>query len=558
MKKPTPFNKVAPAQLTQARPPRERQRVPAHPPHTQPPRQAIQAKMPAHPAHRPPPHPHAPAPRAGVAPPNAANQTVGQRPPHAPNDARTRAGLPCCTQAHPAARPGANNPVQPKTFMQSRPARPVPPAAPPPTRFNHHPEPPSKATPGPERGQTARPLRTSPTTPARPGAGVQLKAGVPNTLRPPQAGPAAGPRQQQVLQRHTAPGSGLQPGKPGANPRPRALTLPEPSAPAPHRPATVQMHPAAKWAISRTAGGNWYYFRVSDIWVWLEGEIFKHYNEKLKKALKKRRKSVTMSDPSSDYDAMTLMDQLRRPQEVEAVHINKMGRIIKYAAHVEAYGNPAPIKFDNKEFSTYVKDRVHAVELYIDTKPSSYENVVAGIKETGGTAEKKARTIRRLLKGYETTKKSEIVEDVRLERAAAVFGVAETARNPATIAHLLTVLHLVKKGEMTWDDMIDTSKPGYYIPHQDGASAKLQELRSAMIGKLAQNKNIPTALNDYAAPYRHNLKQFLISAATQYTGEIVHSATHADCVKVSGSDEDQAWGRVEKILTDKILKHVKT
>ena len=302
--------------------------------------------------------------------------------------------------------------------------------------------------------------------------------------------------------------------------------------------------------------GKWYFFKVSAIWKWFEGEIYKKYNAMLlanTKSTDDMRQSIIASH-GSDFGAMLASD-LRR-KVISARSVKSLKDIPKYASRIEARQKGFPIKFEGgaKEFSTNLTVRDYGYELYVQTQPTKYKKVVEKIKDdVGGDTEKQARTIRRLLKGKPLAG-NKVVRDEHLERTAMIFGVAETVRNPSSFAHLLIVLHLLKKGEMSWDDVTD-SPTKRYVPSAEGeaVSRQLQELRVAMVKKFVSGDKLPQDLKDLAAPYRNNLRDFLVSASSAYKHIKIERSADQGEVRVKGTDENDAWDSIKTILENKIL-----
>ena len=266
-------------------------------------------------------------------------------------------------------------------------------------------------------------------------------------------------------------------------------------------------------------------------------------------------RQTIIASHGNDLGAMLASDARRKV--VAPKTINSLKDVLSNAARVETEQKGSAIKFKGgtKSFSTSLTVRDYGHELYVQTQPSNYKAVIKKIKEdVDGTQEEQARSIRRLLKGYNLND-ANVVKDEHLERTAMIFGVSETVRNPSSFAHLLIVLHLLKKGEMSWKDVYksDTKR---YVPSAEGeaVSRQLQELRVALVKKFTTGDKLPPELKNLTEPYRNNLRDFLVSASSIYDYKIERSTEDPKEIRAQGKNANHAWNNIKDILDNKILK----
>jgi hypothetical protein len=265
---------------------------------------------------------------------------------------------------------------------------------------------------------------------------------------------------------------------------------------------------------------------------------------------------------ASPFDAMMLMDVEDRPEDASTYEIDSLKDTLTYVARAESGQGPRPLKFNSgkKTFTNHYTQRWGTKEIYIDTIPSTYADVGGNIRSQKGTAEQKARTFRKLLKGRDIDAKDPLLApSVHIERGAMIWSVSEASRNPSNLAHLLVVLHLIKKGLMTWDDAVDQTHSMRYVPAMSGTgvASNLQDLRKAMYAKLVSDTKIPPNLKVLAAPFRNNLAQFLESGSARYTDKVEVSKLYPGEVRAQGTDSADAWTTIYTILDNKILRHLR-
>ena len=257
---------------------------------------------------------------------------------------------------------------------------------------------------------------------------------------------------------------------------------------------------------------------------------------------------------------MEVSDTQRR-KLVAARTIYSLEDVLKLAAKVEARQRPFPVKFKGgtQTFKDYLTLRDYGYELYVNTNISKYTKMLEKLEnDVPGNPEKQARTIRRLLKGKKISG-TKVVKDEHLERMGMIWGLAETVRNPSSVAHLLVVLHLVKKGLINWDDTVGSSSENRYVPsgEGEGMSRKLQKLRQEMVAEMNHGTPISTESESLTEPYRKNLGLFLQSACAAYDNMSVKLSSHHDGeIKVLEKSEEKAWLDLETLLENKILAHL--
>ncbi len=310
-------------------------------------------------------------------------------------------------------------------------------------------------------------------------------------------------------------------------------------------------------------GNGWHYFKVKDIWYWLEQEVYTIYNALLRTARTQRRASLATPLTGNLFDAMEANDTDIRPTASPTYEVTDMKDVLTYVSRFELSTPPRPLKFSggSKEFTNHYNQRWYGSEIYIDTSPSNYKKVVKKINDdVDGNPKRQARTVRRLLKGYKIqSNNAKVVVDNHLERVAMIWGLSEAARNPSNLAHLLIVLHLVKKGLITWDNAVDETHGQRYVPSVpgEGIAGDLQKLRMAMIQRLSNGTKVPPDLKALSGPFRTNLAQFLESGSAAYTDKVRVSTKYPGQVRAQGKDPADAWATIRSILNNKILNHLK-
>ena len=358
---------------------------------------------------------------------------------------------------------------------------------------------------------------------------------VPQPIRPaPPAHAAPSPPQLPKI---------IQPPSPTLRSRPTSAAVqpvPAPAArPAPNPLGVILCKPAAVRSTKCTADQEkrWFYFKLSDISYWLERKIFEKYGSFLAKAIadKAERDQHILTFQADPLATMMESDKVQRPKVVAVRKIRSLEGILRLAAEIEAARKAFPVRFagGTKQFSSKFTGRVSGYETYIETNPSILrEKMNEKLKDVGLDHEEQARTIRRLLKGY-SIEGDDVVKDEHLERMGALWGLAETVRNPGSLAHMLIELHLVKKGLVSWDDTVNANSENRFVPSGQGASQKIQNLRQEMLAKFTGGTPISKEMKTLTAPYRKNLGLFLQSACERYENMFVKiSSLHDGEIKV--------------------------
>jgi hypothetical protein len=271
---------------------------------------------------------------------------------------------------------------------------------------------------------------------------------------------------------------------------------------------------------------------------------------------------TNINNTANDMDLVRNLGNQRRTV-VGTRNVRGMNTLLDIVAQIAVSQRAFPIRFagGTRSFSTNITTREDSWELYVQTNPTKYTKQVEFLEgndkddepNVAGSQAQKARTMRRLLKGYGIDS-ARVVRHEHLERMALIWGVAETARNPGSIAHLLTLLHLIKKGSVSWSEAVDENHANRYIPAGSEVSRPIQQLHGAMLDRIRSNTPIPKHLYDFAQPYRRNLKQFLMSAEPR----ILQSADNQWEICVRASNEAAAWKIIKDVLERKIIRHIRT
>jgi len=169
------------------------------------------------------------------------------------------------------------------------------------------------------------------------------------------------------------------------------------------------------------------------------------------------------------------------------------------------------------------------------------------------TVVEKARSLRRLIKGTHNTKRDPF-RSKTLEGAAAIMGVAEGYRSPSNVAHLLTMLTLLKHQKVTLDDFKSETSPNHWVPREKDASSKLVDY-SDNIWNYISGTTPPSA---FTAPFRKNLLELLKLEIAKRAGPIkrIHEINGSPAAVVEAQTEEEAQEIVRAVIKRRLIRHL--